>query len=183
VTSNCSNNYGPFQFPEKLIPLMTINGLRGEPLRVYGKGENVRDWLYVADHARALWTILTRGRVGETYNVGGDSEVRNIDVVRLICEMLDELSPRADARTHADLITFVPDRPGHDMRYAIDATKISRELGWSARETFESGLRKTVVWYLDKRAWWERILDSRYDGSRLGLGGRTLARVGPGHEA
>jgi dTDP-glucose 4,6-dehydratase len=178
LTSNCSNNYGPFQFPEKLVPLMTINGLRGEPLPVYGKGKNVRDWLYVEDHARALWTILTCGQVGETYNVGGNSEMCNIDVVRLICRILDELSPRADAQAHADLITFVADRPGHDLRYAIDATKVSRELGWSAQETFESGLRKTIIWYLDNRVWWERILDSRYDGSRLGLGNRAFARAG-----
>jgi dTDP-glucose 4,6-dehydratase len=175
VTSHSSNNYGPFQFPEKLIPLMTISGLRGEPLRVYGKGENVRDWLYVEDHARALWTILTRGQVGETYNVGGGSELRNIAVVQLICGILDELSAEADSR--ADLITFVADRPGHDLRYGVDASKVSRELGWSARETFESGLRKTVIWYLDNRVWWERILDSRYDGSRLGL--RGSAGAGP----
>jgi dTDP-glucose 4,6-dehydratase len=171
VTSNSSNNYGPFQFPEKLIPLMTISGVRGEPLRVYGKGENVRDWLYVEDHARALWAILTRGRVGETYNVGGGNELRNIDVVRRICGILDELSTRTDSRAHACLITFVTDRPGHDLRYALDTTKVSRELGWSAQETFESGLRKAVTWYLDNRIWWERILDSRYDGSRLGLRG------------
>jgi dTDP-glucose 4,6-dehydratase len=176
ITSNCSNNYGPFQFPEKLIPLMTINGLRSEPLPVYGEGENVRDWLYVADHAHALWTILTCSRVGETYNVGGSSEMRNIDVVRHICGILDELSPRANGRTHADLITFVTDRPGHDMRYAIDASKIRKELGWSARETFESGLRKTVLWYAEKRSWWERILESRYDGSRLGLGAGTFGQ-------
>jgi dTDP-glucose 4,6-dehydratase len=175
VTSNSSNNYGPFQFPEKLIPLMTISGIRGEPLRVYGKGENVRDWLYVEDHARALWAILTRGRVGETYNVGSGNELRNIEVVRRICGILDELNTRTDSRAHAHLITFVADRPGHDLRYALDTTKVSLELGWSARETFESGLRKAITWYLDNRIWWERVLASRYDGSRLGLRGSESA--------
>lgn len=183
LTSNCSNNYGPFQFPEKLIPLMTLNGLRGDRLPVYGRGQNVRDWLYVDDHARALWTILTRGRIGETYNVGGDSEMRNIDVVRLICGILDEMAPSADLPRHENLIAFVPDRPGHDLRYAIDATKIRRELSWSAEESFESGLRKTIAWYLDNRTWWERILDSGYDGSRLGLGGGAYARAVTGRGA
>ena len=167
VTSNCSNNYGPFQFPEKLIPLMTINGMLGRKLPVYGKGDNVRDWLHVEDHARALWTILTRGTPGETYNVGGHNEVRNIDVVHLICDILDEVAPAATPRR--DLITYVQDRPGHDQRYAIDASKIARELGWTPRETFETGMRKTVLWYIENQPWWQRIMDTVYTGTRLGL--------------
>jgi dTDP-glucose 4,6-dehydratase len=170
VTSNCSNNYGPYQFPEKLIPLIAINALLGKPLPVYGKGENVRDWLHVDDHANALWTILTRGRIGETYNVGGNNEVRNLEVVEGICDLLDELEPRNDG-PRRDLITFVTDRPGHDQRYAIDAGKIRKELDWSPRESFSSGLRKTVRWYLDHREWWQAIRGD-YDGARLGLGGR-----------
>jgi dTDP-glucose 4,6-dehydratase len=170
VTSNCSNNYGPYQFPEKLIPLMAINALLGKPLPVYGKGENVRDWLHVDDHADALWTILDKGRVGETYNVGGNNEVRNLQVVEEICVILDELEPRNDG-PRRDLITFVTDRPGHDQRYAIDATKIREELGWSPKETFSSGLRKTLIWYLDHREWWQVIRDD-YDGARLGLAGQ-----------
>ena len=169
VTSNCSNNYGPYQFPEKLIPLMTINALEGEPLPVYGGGENVRDWLYVEDHARALWMVLTKGQPGETYNVGGDAEMRNIDVVGMICDLVDELSPRPGAAPSRRLITFVQDRPGHDLRYAIDAAKIRRELGWKPRETFSSGLRRTVAWYLEHQDWWDKIRDRTYDGSRLGL--------------
>jgi len=167
VTSNCSNNYGPFQFPEKLIPLMTINGLLGRKLPVYGKGDNVRDWLHVEDHARALWTILTRGTPGETYNVGGHNEVRNIDVVHVICDILDEVAPAATPRR--DLITYVQDRPGHDQRYAIDASKIASELGWTPRETFETGMRKTVLWYVENQPWWQRIMDTVYTGTRLGL--------------
>ncbi len=170
VTSNCSNNYGPYQFPEKLIPLMTINALEGEPLPVYGGGENVRDWLYVEDHARALWTILSQGQPGENYNVGGDAEMRNIDVVGMICDFVDELAPRQGAAPRRELITFVEDRPGHDLRYAIDAAKIRKELGWEPRETFTSGLRRTVTWYLKKRDWWDKIRCKSYDGSRLGLG-------------
>jgi dTDP-glucose 4,6-dehydratase len=166
VISNCSNNYGPCQFPEKLIPLMIINALEGKKLPVYGKGENRRDWLYVEDHARALWLVVTRGRVGEKYNVGGDAEWKNIDVVRKLCGILDRLVP---GRRHEELIEFVSDRPGHDMRYAIDATKIKQELGWRARENFDSGLEKTVRWYLDNRRWWERIRSGVYRGERLGL--------------
>jgi dTDP-glucose 4,6-dehydratase len=169
VTSNCSNNYGLYQFPEKLIPLMIINALTDKPLPVYGKGENVRDWLHVEDHARALVTVLTRGRVGETYNVGGDSERRNIDVVGMICDLLDELRPRPGGGSRRDLITYVTDRPGHDLRYAVDASKIDRELGWRPQESFTSGLRKTVEWYLDHADWWQGILDRRYQGERLGL--------------
>ena len=169
VTSNCSNNYGPYQFPEKLIPLMIINALEGAPLPVYGGGENVRDWLYVEDHARALWTILTEGVPGETYNVGGDSEMRNLDVVGMICDLVDELAPRPGAASRRELIAFVADRPGHDLRYAIDATKIRADLGWTPSETFASGLRRTVVWYLENQDWWGGIRGGSYDGSRLGL--------------
>jgi len=172
VASNCSNNYGPYQFPEKFIPLMLINGLRGIPLPVYGKGENVRDWLYADDHVRALWTILTRGRLGETYNVGGDNEMRNIDVVEMICDILDELAPRDKAGPRRELITYVEARPGHDLRYAIDAAKIQRELGWKPEETFDTGLRKTAAWYLENAGWRERVRQGSYDGSRLGLADR-----------
>jgi dTDP-glucose 4,6-dehydratase len=167
VISNCSNNYGPCQFPEKLIPLIIINGFEGRKLPVYGRGENRRDWLHVEDHARALRLILEEGRIGEKYNVGGDAERSNIDVVRRICTILDTLAP---GRHHEDLIEFVADRPGHDLRYAIDASKIRAELGWRPQETFESGLEKTVRWYLDNRAWWERIRSGVYRGERLGLG-------------
>ena len=168
VLSNCSNNYGPRQFPEKLVPLMILKGLRGEALPVYGKGENVRDWLHVEDHARALWLVLAEGRTGESYNVGGGAERRNIDVVEGVCALLDELAPRPAGAPHARLIAHVADRPGHDFRYAIDAAKIRRELGWRPRESFESGLRKTVEWYLANRDWWEPILEGRYGGERLG---------------
>lgn len=167
VTTNCSNNYGPYHFPEKLIPLVILNGLEGKPIPVYGSGENVRDWLYVEDHARALWTVLSKGRLGETYNIGGEAERTNIDVVGAICDLLDELVPAMSPRR--ELITFVTDRPGHDARYAMDITKISTELGWRPSETFESGLRKTVRWYLDNNAWWEDIRTGRYQGQRLGL--------------
>lgn len=170
VTSNSSNNYGPYQFPEKLIPLIIIKALAGQQLPVYGRGDNVRDWMHVEDHAAALWMVLREGVPGETYNTGGGNEVSNIDVVRRICALLDEMAPAADGRSHTERIAFVPDRPGHDKRYAIDATKISRELGWSPRESFDSGLRKTVRWYLDNRAWWQRILETQYRGERLGLG-------------
>jgi dTDP-glucose 4,6-dehydratase len=166
VVSNCSNNYGPYHFPEKLIPLTILNALSGERLPVYGKGENVRDWLYVEDHARALDLIAERGRVGETYNVGGRNDRRNIDVVRRICSVLDDLAP-AD-RPREELIEFVTDRPGHDARYAIDATKLETELGWRAQENFETGIEKTVRWYLDNDWWW-RPLRERYAGERLGL--------------
>jgi dTDP-glucose 4,6-dehydratase len=166
VVSNCSNNYGPYHFPEKLIPLTILNALAGERLPVYGKGENVRDWLYVEDHARALDLIAERGRVGETYNVGGRNERRNIDVVREICSVLDELAPAN--RPREELIEFVTDRPGHDARYAIDATRLETELGWHAQENFDTGIRKTVRWYLDNEWWWQPLRD-RYAGQRLGL--------------
>lgn len=166
VVSNCSNNYGPFHFPEKLIPLTILNALAGERLPVYGKGENVRDWLYVEDHARALDLIAERGRIGETYNVGGRNERRNIEVVRRICEVLDTLVPAN--RPREELIEFVTDRPGHDARYAIDATKLENELGWRAQENFETGIEKTVRWYLDNEWWWQPLRE-RYAGERLGL--------------
>lgn len=169
VTSNCSNNYGPYQFPEKLIPLMILSALQGKPLPVYGKGENVRDWLHVEDHARALATVLAKGRPGETYNIGGDSEQRNIAVVGMICDLVDELRPGAGGESCRRLIAFVDDRPGHDLRYAIDASKAARELGWTPQESFASGLRKTVAWYLGQEDWWRAILERRYQGERLGL--------------
>jgi len=176
VTSNCSNNYGPWQFPEKLIPLITSNALLGQPLPVYGKGDNIRDWLYVDDHARALWTILTQGRVGESYNVGGNSERKNIDVVQAICDLVDaKAGLLPDGKPRRSLITHVTDRPGHDQRYAIDASKIAAELNWTPRETFETGLAATVGWYLDQRAWWEGLRQSRYDGRRLGTEPLTKA--------
>lgn len=166
VVSNCSNNYGPFHFPEKLIPLMIINALENKLLPVYGNGTNVRDWLFVEDHARALDTIVDRGRVGETYNVGGRNERSNIEVVKQICVLMDELRPQE--RKHSDLMTYVPDRPGHDARYAIDATKLETELGWKAQENFDTGLRKTVEWYLANEWWWGELRNS-YGGQRLGL--------------
>ncbi|HKU95054.1 MAG TPA: dTDP-glucose 4,6-dehydratase [Vineibacter sp.] len=169
LATNCSNNYGPYHFPEKLIPLVIIRALRGEKLPVYGKGENVRDWLFVEDHAKALLAVLERGKIGETYNVGGHSERRNIDVVRAICTLLDELAPDPQGRPHERLIEFVTDRPGHDQRYAIDPSKIEREVGWKPHHTFESGLRETVQWFLDNRAWWERVMSGAYQGERLGL--------------
>jgi len=172
VISNCSNNYGPCQFPEKLIPLMILNGLAGKPLPVYGNGSNVRDWLYVDDHARALCTVIERGRVGETYNVGGNSERSNLQVVKAICALLDELAPLPGGAPHESLLTFVQDRPGHDQRYAIDASKIQAELGWTPAESFDTGLRKTVRWYLDNEQWWRRVQDGSYRGERLGLGGK-----------
>jgi dTDP-glucose 4,6-dehydratase len=167
IISNCSNNYGPYHFPEKLIPLAIINGLEGKALPVYGAGANVRDWLHVEDHVRALDLIASRGRVGETYNVGGRNERRNIDVVRRIATILDGLRP--DQAPHERLITFVLDRPGHDHRYAIDASKLETELGWRARETFETGLEKTVHWYLDNEWWWQPLRDKVYAGERLGI--------------
>ncbi|TAJ92115.1 MAG: dTDP-glucose 4,6-dehydratase [Reyranella sp.] len=169
LATNCSNNYGPYHFPEKLIPLVTIRALRGESLPVYGKGENVRDWLHVEDHAEALTLVLRKGKPGETYNIGGNSERRNIDVVRGICRLLDEMQPDAAHRPHESLINFVTDRPGHDARYAIDASKIATELGWRPRHNFESGLRDTVRWFLDNRGWWERVMSGAYRGERLGL--------------
>jgi dTDP-glucose 4,6-dehydratase len=169
LMTNCSNNYGPYHFPEKLIPLIIIRALNGEPLPVYGDGSNVRDWLFVDDHARALQAVFERGRPGQTYNVGGNAERRNIDVVKAICATLDRLQPRADGQAYADQITFVTDRPGHDARYAIDATKIRDELGWTPSVTFEEGVERTVRWYLDNRSWWQAILDGRYKTERLGV--------------
>ncbi|MEI7872230.1 MAG: dTDP-glucose 4,6-dehydratase [Alphaproteobacteria bacterium] len=171
LATNCSNNYGPYHFPEKLIPLVILRALGGENLPVYGKGENVRDWLHVEDHAEALTLVLRQGRPGETYNVGGDSERKNIDVVRAICALLDEMLPASPNRPHERLIQFVTDRPGHDARYAIDATKIQTELGWRPRHSFDSGLRATVRWFLDNRPWWERVMSGAYRGERLGLSG------------
>ncbi len=169
VTTNCSNNYGPFQFPEKLIPHMVLSALEGSPLPVYGDGANVRDWLYVDDHARALQRVLERGEIGEVYNIGGHNELTNIEVVRRICDLLDELRPRPDGGSYRDRITFVEDRPGHDRRYAIDAGKIRRELGWEPSESFDTGLRKTVIWYLDNEEWWSRVRSGAYRGERLGV--------------
>ncbi len=169
VLTNCSNNYGPYQYPEKLIPLTIMSALAGKPLPVYGKGENVRDWLYVDDHARALVAVLERGQVGETYNIGGNSERKNIDVVRTICALMDELNQGSAHRPHEKLITFVTDRPGHDHRYAIDASKIRRDLNWTPQESFASGLKKTVQWYLANQDWCGRAVADRYAGERLGL--------------
>jgi len=171
VITNCSNNYGPYHFPEKLIPLMIINALAGKPLPVYGNGGQIRDWLYVEDHARALYRVMTQGRVGETYNIGGHNERRNIEVVETLCALLEELAPEKPAGIshYRDLITFVTDRPGHDLRYAIDASKIDRELGWRPQETFESGMRKTVSWFLANESWWQNILNGSYKLERLGL--------------
>lgn len=169
VLSNCSNNYGPYHFPEKLIPLIILNALEGKPLPVYGKGENVRDWLYVDDHARALELVLTEGRVGESYNVGGNAERTNLSVVETICDLLDERRPLNNGNRR-DLIAFVTDRPGHDRRYAIDASKIGTELGWKPQQTFESGLAETIDWYLANDWWWEPIRSGRYAGERLGAG-------------
>jgi dTDP-glucose 4,6-dehydratase len=170
VTTNCSNNYGPWQFPEKLIPLTILNAIEGKTLPVYGAGANVRDWLYVEDHARALVQVMQKGRLGETYNVGGGAERRNIDIVQAICAILDEELPASPHRPHAQLIRFVADRPGHDLRYAIDDSKLRGELGWRPQESLESGLRKTVRWYLDNRWWWEPIRSGVYRGERLGTG-------------
>ena len=172
VTTNCSNNYGPWQFPEKLIPLMILNALEGKALPVYGAGDNIRDWLYVGDHAAALWLVLRQGRLGETYNVGGGEERSNIELVRLLSRLLDEALPQSPHRPHERLIAFVEDRPGHDLRYAMDDTKLRRELGWRPSETLESGLRRTVRWYLDNRAWWQPIRSGVYRGERLGRGRR-----------
>jgi dTDP-glucose 4,6-dehydratase len=171
IVTNCSNNYGPYHFPEKLIPLMILNALEGKPLPVYGKGNQIRDWLFVEDHARALYKVVTEGEVGETYNIGGHNEKQNIDVVHKICELLDELQPAKNLpiKSYKELITFVKDRPGHDIRYAIDASKIKRELGWVPEETFESGIRKTVEWYLANLQWAHRVQDGSYQRERLGV--------------
>ena len=169
LLSNCSNNYGPYHFPEKLIPLVILNALDGKPLPIYGKGENIRDWLFVEDHARALWLIDRKGRVGETYNIGGRNERTNLQVVQAICRILDELRPKSSG-SYADQITFVTDRPGHDLRYAIDADKLRSELGWEPREDFDSGLKLTVKWYLENDWWWRPIREGKYSGERLGRG-------------
>ncbi len=170
IVTNCSNNYGCYHFPEKLIPHMILNALDGKPLPVYGDGKQIRDWLYVEDHARALYLVVTQGKIGETYNIGGFNEKQNIQVVRTICALLEELAPNKPQGVahYADLITHVTDRAGHDVRYAIDASKIQRELGWTPQETFESGIRKTVQWYLDNKDWWQRVLDGSYKLERLG---------------
>ena len=169
LITNCSNNYGSYQFPEKLIPLMIINCLQGNPLPVYGKGENVRDWLFVGDHCDAIHTVLAKGEIGETYNIGGNNEIKNIDVVTIICSLLDEISPRENGSSYSDLITFVKDRPGHDFRYAIDAGKIRNDLDWSPNESFETGIRKTIHWYLDNQNWWKAIQNNNYRQERLGV--------------
>jgi dTDP-glucose 4,6-dehydratase len=169
IISNCSNNYGPFQFPEKLIPLMVVRALSGQSLPVYGRGDNVRDWLYVDDHATALVRVLEAGVPGESYNVGGEAERTNLEVVHTVCALLDDMVSSSPHRPHAKLVAHVTDRPGHDLRYAIDPRRIREELGWRPTETFESGLRKTVSWYLDHRQWWTGILAARYGGERLGL--------------
>jgi len=166
VTTNCSNNYGPYQFPEKLIPLIILNALEGKPLPIYGKGENIRDWLYVDDHTSALYTVLKNGRLGEVYNIGGNYEKTNMEVVTTLCEILDELVP--STAPYKNLITYVTDRPGHDLRYAIDSTKIQNELNWQPQETFATGLRKTVQWYLDNKDWCQRVVDGSYQRERLG---------------
>ncbi|HFQ4922298.1 dTDP-glucose 4,6-dehydratase [Vibrio sp. IRLE0018] len=170
LVTNCSNNYGPYHFPEKLIPLMILNALEGKPLPVYGDGMQIRDWLFVEDHARALYKVVTEGEIGETYNIGGHNEKANIEVVKTLCALLEEYRPNKPAGIDAyeSLITYVKDRPGHDVRYAIDASKIERELGWKPEETFESGIRKTVEWYLTNQAWWSRVLDGSYSRERLG---------------
>ncbi|QPF32209.1 dTDP-glucose 4,6-dehydratase [Acinetobacter lwoffii] len=169
IVTNCSNNYGPYHFPEKLIPLVILNALDAKPLPVYGNGQQIRDWLFVEDHARALYKVVTEGVVGETYNIGGHNEKQNIEVVKIICKILDELKPQASGQAYESLITFVKDRPGHDLRYAIDATKIQNELGWTPTETFETGIRKTVKWYLDNLDWCHRVQDGSYQRERLGV--------------
>lgn len=170
LTTNCSNNYGPFQFPEKLIPLMIQKALAGEPLPIYGDGLQVRDWLYVEDHCRAILRVLEAGTLGEVYNIGGHNEMANLEVVKILCRLLDEMMPDSPNKPHDSLITYVEDRPGHDRRYAIDAGKLESELGWKPTETFQTGIRKTVQWYLDNREWVERITSGAYRGARLGLG-------------
>jgi len=172
LISNCSNNYGPYHFPEKLIPLMILNALKGKKLPVYGDGKQIRDWLYVDDHASALYQVVTKGVDGETYNIGGHNEKTNLEVVELICSLLDELAPNKvdKIKGYSELITFVKDRPGHDRRYAIDASKIERELNWKPEETFETGIRKTIIWYLENKSWWQNVLDGSYRCERLGLG-------------
>ena len=170
IVTNCSNNYGPYQFPEKLVPLVILKCLRGEPIPVYGTGQNVRDWLYVGDHCEALVVTLQHGQVGQTYNIGGNNEQTNLDLVQMLCGLMDELHPRADGQPYAQQITFVSDRPGHDFRYAIDSTKIREQLGWQPRQDHRSGFRQTVQWYLDNRPWWDAILSGVYRLERMGRG-------------
>ena len=170
LVTNCSNNYGPYHFPEKLIPLVILNALDGKVLPIYGKGNQIRDWLFVEDHARALYKVVTEGKVGETYNIGGHNEKQNIEVVKTICHILDELKPQKNGQPYESLITFVKDRPGHDLRYAIDASKIANELNWTPTETFDSGIRKTVEWYLNNMEWCSRVQDGSYQRERLGAG-------------
>jgi len=169
LITNCSNNYGPYQFPEKLIPLMILNCLEEKSLPIYGKGDNVRDWLFVEDHCDAIYSVVSRGELGETYNIGGNNEIQNIDIVKTICEKMDEYSPRQQGGNYKELITYVTDRPGHDFRYAIDASKISNELGWQPKEDFETGIEKTILWYLENREWWQAIQDNTYQQERLGV--------------
>lgn len=177
VLSNCSNNYGPYQFPEKLIPVVILAALEGKPIPVYGAGKNVRDWLFVEDHAEALFTILERGKIGESYNVGGRNELQNIDLIQILCRTLDALVPESPHKPHAKLISFVQDRPGHDLRYAIDASKIERELGWRAGVTVEEGIRRTVAWYLQNRDWCQTIRERGFSGERLGLSAQTQEKA------
>ena len=169
IISNCSNNYGPYQFPEKLIPLMILNCLQEKPLPVYGTGENIRDWLFVDDHCDAIHTIIEKGEIGETYNVGGNNEIKNIDIVKTICNLLDNIRPSENLKSYQELITFVKDRPGHDFRYAIDSSKLQNKLGWSPKETFETGIRKTIEWYLENITWWQDIQNNTYQQERLGV--------------
>lgn len=169
LITNCSNNYGPYQFPEKLIPLMILNCLQEKDLPIYGKGENVRDWLFVDDHCDAIYFVLSKGKIGDTYNIGGNNEIKNIDIVNTICEKMDEYSSRKNGGNYKELITYVTDRPGHDFRYAIDASKLSTELGWQPKENFESGIEKTIRWYLKNREWWQSIQDNTYKQERLGV--------------
>ena len=169
IISNCSNNYGPYQFPEKLIPLMIINCLNEKPLPVYGTGENIRDWLFVDDHCDAIHTIIEKGEIAETYNIGGNNEIQNIDIVKTICNLLDNTRPSENLKSYQELITFVKDRPGHDFRYAIDSSKLQNKLGWTPKETFEMGIRKTIDWYLDNKTWWQDIQNNTYQQERLGV--------------
>ena len=169
IISNCSNNYGPYQFPEKLIPLMIINCLNEKPLHVYGTGENIRDWLFVDDHCDAIHTIIEKGKIDETYNIGGNNEIQNIDIVKTICNLLDNIRPSENLKSYKELITFVKDRPGHDFRYAIDSSKLQNKLGWTPKETFEMGIRKTIDWYLDNKTWWQDIQNNTYQQERLGV--------------
>ena len=169
LISNCSNNYGPYQFPEKLIPLMILNCLEEKPLPVYGTGENIRDWLYVEDHCDAIYTILQKGTIGETYNVGGNNEIKNIQIVEVICDVLNDIHPAGSGKSYHELITFVKDRPGHDFRYAIDASKLKKQIGWEPKESFNTGIQKTIEWYLKNEEWWKTIQENTYKQERLGI--------------